>query len=323
MTNNRKPIGGYFELELNRGREFPHSEGILTNSGRHALEYILRGLPKKPNMVWLPSYTCEVVLQPLNNLGIQHQFYAINSNLHIEEYPVLNNNDYIIVNNYFGILDEYMREVSDKYLDKLIIDNSQAWYARELSGIKQFYSPRKYFGVPDGGIALVTKFTDNNLEQDISFDRCSHLLKRIDLGSVAGYMDFRVNSAALAKEPLKRMSKLTEKVLRSIDFEGAKAKRRENFNILHSALRATNKYKIPDLSTFSCPMAYPYVSDNEPLRQRLIDNNIFVATYWPNVFEWCRTDSNEYYLAKHLLPLPVDQRYDAEDMDYIIKIIKG
>ena len=37
-------IGGYFELaEIEEG-VFPHTDGILLNTGRNALEYILRAI---------------------------------------------------------------------------------------------------------------------------------------------------------------------------------------------------------------------------------------------------------------------------------------
>lgn len=61
-----KEIGGYFELELSNRHPFPHSEGTCLNAGRNALEYVLRSIPAI-SRIWLPYYTCEVVLEPLKN----------------------------------------------------------------------------------------------------------------------------------------------------------------------------------------------------------------------------------------------------------------
>jgi hypothetical protein len=72
-----------------------------------------------------------------------------------------------------------------------------------------------------------------------------------------------------------------------------------------------------------CPMVYPYYTDNENLRKRLIDNRIFVAQYWPNVLSWCSPSDTEYNLTKRILPLPIDQRYGEEDMECIVKFILG
>ena len=52
------PIGGYFELELPQSKKkFPHSDGMLLNSGRHSLEYILRSM-KNVGRLWIPYFTC-------------------------------------------------------------------------------------------------------------------------------------------------------------------------------------------------------------------------------------------------------------------------
>ena len=109
----------------------------------------------------------------------------------------------------------------------------------------------------------------------------------------------------------------------SVDFDYIKEKRKANFNFLHSELKHTNKLNIKDLLSFVCPMVYPYYTDDEKLRSRLIDNKIFVATYWPNVLEWCKDQEGiEYDLAKKIIPLPIDQRYELQDLNYIIEFIK-
>lgn len=317
-----KPIGGYFELELPGNIIEPlHPNGTKVNSGRHALEYILRVLGDKVKRLWIPYYTCDVVLQPIRRLGLTQGFYHINEDLEIDQYPSLIDGDYILVNNYFGIKDEYINQLTIEYKGKLIVDNAQAWYMQEIIGFNMFYSPRKFFGIPDGGLAWVTGELDKELEQDQSYDSCSHLLKRIDLGASEGYADFKSNSAKLSEAPLKRMSALTTRILSTVDFDWVKIKRRSNFEQLHEKLKNLNKLQIPNTTSFSCPMVYPFMSDDESIRERLLNNKIFVATYWPNVFEWCDTNSVEYKLAKHIIPLPIDQRYGEEEMNRIINVI--
>ena len=71
------------------------------------------------------------------------------------------------------------------------------------------------------------------------------------------------------------------------------------------------------------PMAYPYWTNDDSLRKKLIDNRTYVATYWPNVLEWCGENDIEYKLTKYMLPLPCDQRYGNEDVERIFKIIKS
>lgn len=59
------------------------------------------------------------------------------------------------------------------------------------------------------------------------------------------------------------------------------------------------------------------------IRNRLLANKIYVATYWPNIFQWCTTCDLEYQLANKILPLPIDQRYGFREMDIILSVIAG
>lgn len=314
-------IGGYFELELPQHRGFLHDDGVLLNSGRNALEYVLRSKPEARHL-WIPYYTCDAILEPITKLGIPFNFYHIDDRLELKDELALRDGDALLYTNYFGIKDAYVKQLVEQYGSKLIVDNSQAWFAEPINGISTVYSPRKYVGIPDGGIAYCPNGLDiNQFEQDHSFDRCSHLLKRIDMGASEGYSDFKANSHKLYDQPIRTMSELTKTILSSISFDDVKRKRIVNFVVLHETLQVSNQYVMPDLSSFSCPMVYPYFSNDASLKQRLIENKIFVATYWPNVKEWCIPDDLEYWLAEKTVFLPIDQRYDKEDLNRIINTI--
>lgn len=235
-------IGGYFELELdNRVESLIHSDSVCVNSGRNALEYILRKCGDVER-VMLPRYTCNVVLEPLNKLGIQYDFYSINAQFEIDKLPLLSSGEYLIVNNYFGLKDDYIFDLSKIYADQLIVDNAQALYCLPNKKVNTLYSPRKFVGLPDGGFAYCNKGAENivDLPQDISYDRCRHLLRRIDEGASAGYSDFVESSKSLVGVELRQMSKLTAAIMRSIDFDDVKSRRRANFDYLHSKLSASN-----------------------------------------------------------------------------------
>lgn len=316
-----KEIGGYFELELPPADLLSVPNGKLLNSGRHALEYLLKAIGEKVNRVFLPYYTCEVVLEPIRRQNLNYVFYHISPDLEVASYPELKDGDYIVINNYFGIKDRYVSEMVVKYGDRLIVDNAQAWYCPPKTGSHYIYSPRKFFGLPDGGVACHTTDFEIELPEGFSYHRCSHLLKRIDCSPSSGFADFRANSSQLKEEPLTLMSKLTERLLSTINFEWVKTKRRTNFEYLHSALAATNELDLPAMDEFACPMVYPYLNYSSDLRKKLIDNKVFVATYWPNVIDWCGDETTEHKLAKYVIPLPIDQRYDINDMHNILNVI--
>ena len=176
--------------------------------------------------------------------------------------------------------------------------------------------------MPDGAYLYTDKFLDVEFEQDVSWDRMSFLNKRIDLGAEAGYMDFREQSRRLVGQPIKRMSNLTLRLMQSIDYDASALQRRNNFICLHDALADTNQLHL-HLSDDAVPMAYPYLTDDKSLKNRLIADKVFVATYWPNVFHWCHSDDWEYYLAERTVFIPVDQRYSQADLQRVIQIITG
>lgn len=313
-------IGGYFELELPVRNTFLHSDGYCVNSGRNALELILSHIADLVKL-WIPYYTCEVVVEPLKKHGIPYSFYSINQRLEIAEDLELCSGEYLLLTNYFGIKDRYVNEMAGRYGDRLIVDNAQSYYSKPIPGIKTFYSPRKFVGVPDGGIAFTGEKVDiTQYPVDCSWDRCSHLLKRLDIDAGAGYVDFKANSHMLVNQPIRQMSNLTRTLLSSIDFERIKKIRRDNFSFLHERLGESNKLLIDSFGG-DCPMVYPYCTDDEGLRKKLIDNRIFVATYWPNVLSWCSQEAFEYSLAQMIIPLPVDQRYSIIEMEKIVTLI--
>jgi hypothetical protein len=162
----------------------------------------------------------------------------------------------------------------------------------------------------------------DDLPIDKSYGRMSHLLKRIDCSAEEGYSDFKANDDSLMNNHMCIMSKLTEALLCSIDYEQAKQKRIANYIFLTRALHSNNRLILLPLNG-NVPMAYPFWSEDENLRSRLIKNKVFVATYWPNIFEWCNESQLEYLLAKEIVPLPIDQRYGEEDMRRIVDVIKS
>lgn len=312
------PIGGYFELELSRGEEY-HKNAIRLNTARNAFEYVLRA--KRYQKVYLPFYTCDVMLEPIQKLNIDYSFYSIDKDFRpVFNYDDIERNDVFVYTNYFGLCDKIVKEVSEK-CENLIIDNSQAFYSQPLSGVDTFYSPRKFFGITDGAYLYTDRLLDDNFETDISFQRFEHLLGRTDIGAKEFYAAFKRNDEALSNQPIKLMSKLTQKLLSGIDYETIADRRIQNFNLLHSQLKDSNHVKL-NLELGAVPMIYPFlVNDGEQLKEILIHNSVFVATYWPNVIEWCDDFQLEFTMTKKNVYLPIDQRYGVQEMKTIIETI--
>ena len=305
-----REIGGYFELEY--GHNPLYHNGVYLNSGRTALRYIIRKLGIRK--LHIPYYTCPVVNQAIEAEGCRIEQYELDADfMPARDFSL---NDFVVYNNYFGVCGKKVAELSARY-PNLIVDNAQAFYSRQI-GRAAFYSPRKFFGLPDGGIAIFKDEALNvqppDLDVDSSLDRISHLVKRIELGASAGYADFRAVSDQLENAPVRTMSKLTMALFGNIDYKFVSALRQANFDFLQERLHAACPFAIAEDDV---PMVYPYVADDVTLRSRMIDQKIYVAKYWPGL------SSSINALVERIIPLPIDQRYGDCDMNRILEVTHG
>jgi len=312
-------IGGYFELELPIKEEY-HKNALRLNTGRNAFEYILRA--KQYKKVYLPYYTCDVMLEPIYKLSLKYQFYSINSNLEpLFDFNKLEEDSVFVYTNYFGLFDNVTLEISKK-CNNLIIDNSQAFYSSAIIGVDTFYSPRKFFGLPDGAYLYTDKLLDLDLGTDVSYNRMEHLLGRGDIGAEAFFLAFKKNEESLINQPIKKMSKLTQRLLSTIDYQNIASKRKQNFEFLYSKLSKRNQLSF-NFKSEDVPMVYPFLIENGvDVKKKLIKNKIFVATYWSNVTNWVKTDDLEMKLINDLVLLPIDQRLTKRELNRIIKVLR-
>lgn len=313
-------IGGYFEFELSKVEEY-HKEAIRLNTGRNAFEYVL--LAKAYKKVYLPFYTCDAMLEPISKLGLDYEFYYIDETFRpIFDFNSIKQEDVFVFNNYFGICDIQVKEVYDK-CKNLIVDNSQAFFSKPIQNVDTFYSPRKFFGLPDGAYLYTDKLLEMELGNDISNSRFDHLLGRIELGAEKYYDAFKENENSLSGQAIMTMSNVTRRILQSIEYSKAAEKRRNHFKYIHSILSKTNTLEI-DLEHGAVPMVYPFLYENgNKLKEQLIEHHIFVATYWPNVEYWLSDkDTYEIYFQKNLLGLSIDQRYSISDLEKMLEFLK-
>ena len=315
-----KEIGGYFELELDCGREY-HKGALRLNLGRTAFEYIL--MAKGVHKIFLPYYICDVMMEPVRRIGIDFEFYHIDEKLEPAfDYSSLDQNEYFLYINYFGLKDKFICSLVNE-VSNLIIDNSQSFFSKPVPGKDTFYSPRKFFGIPDGAYLYTDKKLDMDLVQDFSFSRMKHLVGRIETGAEKSYKLFKKDEALLTGQSIKKMSNLTYHMLDSINYKNVSKKRRENFNFIHGTLGGRNQLDF-DLIPDTVPMIYPFLNPNgATLRERLINSRIFIASYWPNVLKTVPKDSFDYNLARNLIALPIDQRYTTRHMCRLTEIINN
>ena len=321
-------IGGYFEFELPLDRKNRITdEGIAVNSGSHAFRLLLQRL--RARKVWLPDYTCEVMAQAAKAENVEVAFYPVGYNLEPSDLPDLSaSDDILVINDYFGVKDSFVKEFINHLpegvsRERIIADCAQALGCVLPPGVCGLKSPRKFAGLPDGGIAIFPgEANEDGLPEGRSRRRCGSLLTRLEEKASEGYAEFKAASASLHSEGITSMSPLTRRLLNSIDFERIADRRRNNYRILAEYLTPRNplaEHIDPDPYM---PMVYPLMTDDSSLRDRLIKNKIYVARYWPTFTPPLPPDSVATQLSERIIPLPIDQRYGAEEMYRILKVIE-
>lgn len=317
-------MGGYFGLELPDVNNFPYRESphcAYLNSGRSALACLLDNMPR-PRRIYLPRFACHTLYEPCLDTDIPLFFYGCHADLTPQLPHDSAEEDLMVLINYFGLSGDALSRAASAFPGRVIIDATTALFAVPPEGTSAFYSPRKFAGVCDGGIALAPfPLTRRPQETDTSASRALALIQRTECGALAALPATEAAEATL-RGTRRSMSPLTRRLLRSIDFDAVASVRLANYQQLHRALAPLNRLTLPD-SAPSAPMCYPLVCGIPNLRDELIDAGVALPLFWPEVIDSSPAHTIENRLARTLLPLPLDQRYDKNDIEHLLHLILG
>ncbi len=311
-----EPIGGFFELELAIKKEY-YPNLLRFNYARHVISTFFK--KKNIQKVWIPTFICEVVEESLLKEGLIIQYYHINSILR-PVLPQIKPDEGLIVVNYLGL--SKFNEDSILFPENTILDNSQAFFDHSNIFSNIVYSPRKFFGIPDGAYLKtdIEHESFKELERFNSIEFAHHLWNRIENGAEKTFDEYQNIRKRIKSTSLKRMSNLSERLLQSIAYTDVLRARNENFSYLNGHLERYNELKIEE---FNGALSYPLlVERGEELKQELIDNKFFVSTYWPGVLKNNQADEYDKFLTKNLINIPIDQRYSLRDMLKVIEFLK-
>ncbi|MFC5475989.1 hypothetical protein [Paraherbaspirillum soli] len=322
-TASSKAIGGYFELELPVSTFPLHHSAIRFQSARAAFHALLS--VGQPQRVWMPKYICDAMLAPLHALDVEIVFYDLDPGLGVDEDVVLEPQDWLLYVNYFGLCSDQEERLLRRFKpSQLIMDHSQAFFATPKDCLATIYSPRKFFGLPDGGLLHTTLKVSEPTEIDSgSVARCSHLLQRLDTSAEAGYADFKLAEETLRDTQPRRMSTLSTRLFSSIDLNRIKQRRNANFVYLHQRLKHLNGLDL-DVVRIGGPLCYPLLMEYgnvQALREALAAERVFIPSYWPEVRTRVADDALERQLVDGCLPIPCDQRYERADLELVCDLL--
>ena len=322
MTPRSRPIGGEFEQ--------PGNDGVhtyLVDSGRSALRLILRsGFDGRRFL--LPDFICDVVPSMLDELGVRYDTYRVDANLAIDAASIAGKRyDVLYVVNYFGCRADYRAFVND-----------ETWVVEDCVSLPfvdpppsvghwiGFNSLRKVTPLCDGSVVKSTIALDGTLiaPDDATFVALKARAKAVKYAhlrdgshSEREYLDlFRRGEEELDRQAgVHAMSQRSLcalfDVMRTIESEYRI--RNENFQVLDARLRRHSIGIAPDYPCFYV-LSLP---QRDQVRQRLFEQEIYLPSHWPNLRGWPNA------LYRTLLPIPVDSRYAAADMQRVADAIEA
>jgi dTDP-4-amino-4,6-dideoxygalactose transaminase len=343
-------IGGEIQISnfyFNASNSLFDKNVYYLSHGRAAINLILKSIIIRGSFL-LPSYLCESVLQPFISNNVKIDFYEVDDNLHINLEDLAlkikkGNIQGVYIINYFGFLynDETNQFLQEIKKEVLIIEDFSHGSLLETNGHNLighfiFSSLRKYLSLPDGCI-LINK-SHLKLNQELisgSFHNFFELkftgkiLKSIYNKSMPkkvleqAYLKLFQHGEEIlnTNSEIFSISNYSMEVLKTIDFKLNLSTRQQNFKKLQILFQDIDN----DIELFNftiekdiSPFIFPIKVRNEirnKLRRKLGRENLYCSILWPkstalNIYQFPRT----YKLCNSILCLPIDQRYNTENM---------
>lgn len=308
--------------------------GTAYSSGRSALLAILRHISGRGvRRVFLPDYLCASVVETVRFAGLAYEFYNLDASL----MPAAglaertSDSDAVLLINYFGMQDHSatVRHLRSAGNAVIIEDDVQAFYSylnpKTDNADYRFTSLRKWFPVPDGGLAMASDgtalpaFSRENLFWVYKYSGL--LLKGAGSGGDDSlFLDIlRKGEQMIDSEIECAVSDCTIRLLAGVDIAAAAQKRRTNAASLQEGLRNIGITPLLQQSGGDVPFFIPVcLANRDEVRAKMFENNIFCPVHWPLEGLPLQTGAR---LEAHELSLIADQRYSETDMARILEIL--
>jgi len=324
------PVDNLADVELPRFLTSPH---IKLATGRSAFSLLNSLL--SPKNVWLPAYLCGVVMGAFPARQTRIKFYPIDENLQVTDDSWLTEvagGDMVVFIDYFGfnLWSEYGAEVRRRGA-WVVEDACQALLNKQFCEHSHYvvFSPRKFVGVPDGGILLAqgdAKLPEVNLptpptEWWLAAFTASQLRAEFDRhgGERKWFELFRKSDPSGPLQPV-RMSELSQWLLPRLDWSEICIRRRENY--LHLASQLGSVAMFPDLPAGIVPIGFPIkLKQRDEIRQRLFSHEIYPPVHWPVAGVVPAHFAASHRLNEVIMTLPCDQRCQKTDLERMISLL--
>lgn len=322
------------------------------STGRSATSFVLDTIeirnPKINKVAILPPFTCHTVIEPFIRRGYDVQTYHVGRELtttanDILQSAISSQAGVLLFHRFFGV--DTIKDI-DVILPKLremgvvvIEDCTQCLYSDFKKSDADYWvgSIRKWCGVPDGGFAVCKDgcFVETPTEIDIKLQdlkRIASTLKYEYMFENKGeksmfYSQYRKADEMIdAQDRYYTISDLSRTIQSNLNIEELKSKRRANYEIIARGLKDFNEIHLlfESMNEDEVPLYCPILcEDRRSLQNKLVKNSIYAPIVWPKA-ECCpKVDEESNYVYEHILCIPIDQRYDSDDMERVLDVIKN
>lgn len=317
-------------------------EALLLALARDGITHLVLRL--RPGTVWMPSYLCpSMLVGALREGQARVAFYPVGRDLRTgdnEWTRAIAPGDLVCVIDYFGSLAEPEVKAAARARGAIVLED--ACQAMLTEGVGEdadyvLFSPRKFVGVPDGGVLVDLRgegFGDLRPAEapfEWRLKMLAACLFRRDFDGRGGTDNDRRWFAAFREaesespDGVFAMSALTRDLLGCIDWDGIRARRRENWLHLHSELSSFAMFAT--LQPHEVPLGFvarfASRAERDAVRGSLIAEGIYPPVHWDlegAVPAACRAS---HELAQTTMTIPCDQRYGPSDMDRVIAAVRA
>lgn len=285
---------------------------------------------ERPSRVWFPSYFCPSMLFAVESSAAKLCFYPVGAHLEMDpgfDVHSFREGDLVVVIDYFGFRpqgSEIQEWISRGVM--VIQDRCQSLlsdYDGE-TGHFQLFSPRKFFGFPDGGILISNSISSPEfvsmpppardwLDQTLY---ALGLKSSFDIGKSSSREWFELLQHAEKNIPCGffSMSDVSLRLLSAnIGAKAAATRRKANFRVLAEKLEEYALFS--NLPEGVVPLGFPVrVERRDKIQAGLFSKDIYPAIHW-NLEGHCPAEyQHSLSLSKEIMTLPCDQRYGENDM---------
>ena len=290
-----------------------------------------------PKTVWLPSYLCGVIIDAVASTRIPVRFYTVDGHLKVAEDEWLNEiipGDIAVFIDYFGFNAWSESGAEARKRGAWVVEDAcQAMLNERFCEYSHYiiFSPRKFIGVPDGGILMAqdgSELPSLNLQPPraewwLDAFTASRLRAEFDqYGGDRRWFDlFRKTDPSGPLEPT-QMSEISSLLLiHAIDYKAIAARRQENYRLL--AREIPDLALLPELPLGITPLGFPIrLPDRDQVQKSCFAKEIYPTVHWPITGVVPPQFLASHYLAREIMTLPCDQRYGPTDLTRMIALLR-